>query len=160
MDGERTTMRPGDFIITPSWTWHDHGNDADVPVVWLDGLDIPMIRFFDAGFAQNDMSKSQPVTRSEGTSLARYGRNMAPMRGDTPFGATSPIFSYPYDRTREALHLLQPHRVGGVASLQQKKAKGSHREGGIRGKRWTSSGCGVEGGGQCRHQQIDLVERD
>ena len=26
VDGERTTMRPGDFIITPSWTWHDHGN--------------------------------------------------------------------------------------------------------------------------------------
>ena len=25
VDGERTTMRPGDFIITPSWTWHDHG---------------------------------------------------------------------------------------------------------------------------------------
>ena len=26
VDGERTTMRPGDFVITPSWTWHDHGN--------------------------------------------------------------------------------------------------------------------------------------
>jgi gentisate 1,2-dioxygenase len=23
-------------------------------VVWLDGLDIPMIRFFDAGFAENN----------------------------------------------------------------------------------------------------------
>src|SRR6476619_4228682 len=48
VDGERTTMQPGDFIITPSWTWHDHGSDADGPVVWLDGLDIPMVRFFDA----------------------------------------------------------------------------------------------------------------
>jgi gentisate 1,2-dioxygenase len=28
VDGERTTMRPGDFIIMPSWTWHDHGNDT------------------------------------------------------------------------------------------------------------------------------------
>ncbi|HEV8520057.1 MAG TPA: cupin domain-containing protein, partial [Burkholderiales bacterium] len=26
VDGERVTMQPGDFIITPSWTWHDHGN--------------------------------------------------------------------------------------------------------------------------------------
>jgi gentisate 1,2-dioxygenase len=26
VDGERTTMHPGDFIITPSWTFHDHGN--------------------------------------------------------------------------------------------------------------------------------------
>ena len=67
VDGERTTMHPGDFIITPSWTFHDHGSDADGPVVWLDGLDIPMVRFLDAGFAENDNSRSQQVTRSEGT---------------------------------------------------------------------------------------------
>jgi gentisate 1,2-dioxygenase len=107
VDGERTTMRPGDFIITPSWTWHDHGNEADGPVVWLDGLDIPMVRFFDAGFAQNDSRKSQLVSRTEGTSLARYGHNMAPVRGAAPFGATSPIFNYPYERSREALDRLE-----------------------------------------------------
>ena len=107
VDGERTTMHPGDFIITPSWTWHDHGNDAAAPVVWLDGLDIPIIRFFDAGFAENDQARSQQVTRSEGTSFARYGHNMAPVRHDAPFGITSPIFSYPYERSREALERLE-----------------------------------------------------
>jgi gentisate 1,2-dioxygenase len=107
VDGERTTMRPGDFIITPSWTFHDHGNDADAPVVWLDGLDIPMIRFFDAGFAENDSARSQQVTRAEGSSLARFGHNMVPVRHDAPFGATSPIFSYPYDRSLEALRRLE-----------------------------------------------------
>ncbi|MCT9872326.1 cupin domain-containing protein, partial [Paenarthrobacter aurescens] len=30
VNGERTTMHPGDFIITPSWTWHDHGNAETV----------------------------------------------------------------------------------------------------------------------------------
>ena len=44
VEGERVTMHPGDFIITPSWTWHDHGNAASGPVVWLDGLDIPIVR--------------------------------------------------------------------------------------------------------------------
>jgi gentisate 1,2-dioxygenase len=107
VDGERTTMRPGDFIITPSWTWHDHGSETAEPVVWLDGLDIPMLRFFDAGFAQNDDSKSQAVSRSEGTSFARYGNNMAPVRHESPFGKTSPIFSYPYERSREALEALE-----------------------------------------------------
>jgi gentisate 1,2-dioxygenase len=107
VDGERTTMHPGDFIITPSWTWHDHGSDADVPVVWLDGLDIPMIRFLDAGFAQNGAQSSQAVQRAEGTSYARYGHNMAPLRLDAPFGATSPIFSYPLARSLEALHALE-----------------------------------------------------
>ncbi len=107
VDGERTTMQLGDFIITPSWTWHDHGSEADGPVVWLDGLDIPMIRFLDAGFAENSADKSQRVTRAEGTSFARYGHNMVPVRHEPPFGATSPIFSYPYERSREALAQLE-----------------------------------------------------
>jgi gentisate 1,2-dioxygenase len=107
VDGERTTMRPGDFIITPSWTWHDHGHDAQGPVVWLDGLDIPTIRFFGAGFAENGGSATQDVSKAEGSSFARFGHNMAPVRHEAPFGATSPIFSYPYERTLEALHRLE-----------------------------------------------------
>jgi len=109
VNGERTTMRPGDFIITPSWTFHDHGSEAERPVVWLDGLDIPMVRFFDAGFAQNGDARSQDITQPEGTSLARFGHNMAPVRHESPFGATSPIFSYPYERRLEALHQLERH---------------------------------------------------
>lgn len=107
VDGERTTMHPGDFIITPSWTFHDHGSEADGPVVWLDGLDIPMVRFLDAGFAENGDAKAQSLTRPEGTSFARFGHNMAPVRHVAPYGATSPIFSYPYARSREALDQLE-----------------------------------------------------
>jgi len=117
VNGERTTMRPGDFILTPSMTWHDHGHlgdpnshgsDAAVPVVWLDGLDIPLIRYLDAGFAENASEKSQTVTRPEGTSFAQFGYNMAPVRTyNSPLGQTSPIFSYPYDKSREALHILE-----------------------------------------------------
>ena len=121
VDGERTKMQPGDFIITPSWTWHDHGhhgdsnshgqtgNEVDEPVVWLDGLDIPMLRFFDAGFAENGSTTSQKVTRPEGVNIHKFGANMLPVRHDAPFGQTSPIFSYPYARTREALHNLEHH---------------------------------------------------
>ena len=108
--GERTTMFPGDFIITPSWDWHDHGNEGlqgvSEPVVWLDGLDIPLVRFFDAGFAENDEKKLQKVGRSEGNSYARFGYNMAPVRHGHA-STTSPIFSYPYARSREALTKLQ-----------------------------------------------------
>ncbi|MET0856178.1 MAG: gentisate 1,2-dioxygenase, partial [Telluria sp.] len=57
------------------------------------------------GFAENDSRKSQPVVRSEGNSLARFGANMAPVKHDHA-GLTSPIFSYPYSRTREALYTL------------------------------------------------------
>ena len=109
VDGERTTMHPGDFILTPSWTWHDHGNPGidgvSEPVVWLDGLDIPLTRFFNGGFAENGDAASQPVARPEGRSWAAYGHNMAPVR-HAHAGRNSPIFSYPYERSREALDTL------------------------------------------------------
>ncbi|VVD81438.1 Gentisate 1,2-dioxygenase [Pandoraea eparura] len=106
VNGERTTMHPGDFIITPSWTWHDHGNPVDgEPVVWLDGLDIPLVQYFDAGFAENYPESQQPVQRPEGDSFARYGYNMLPVHHKVS-DPTSPIFSYPYARSREALDTL------------------------------------------------------
>lgn len=109
VNGERTTMSPGDFIITPSWKWHDHGNasltEGGEPVVWLDGLDIPLLVHLDAGFAENLGQATQPIERPEGLSLAQFGHNMAPVRY-TVSDPTSPIFSYPYERTREALDQL------------------------------------------------------
>src|SRR5499427_11020596 len=66
VNGERTTMAPGDFIITPSWTWHDHGNDTQEPMVWLDGLDIPIVKLLSASFAQQAPAEVQAVTRPEG----------------------------------------------------------------------------------------------
>lgn len=103
VDGERTTMRRGDFIITPSWTWHDHGNLGSEPVVWLDGLDIPTLRFFDAGFAEHGSEASQSTARPEGDALARYGHNMVPV--DLQQSASDPtkVFVYPFTQTREAL---------------------------------------------------------
>ncbi len=105
VDGERVTMHPGDFIITPPWTWHDHGNPGDEPVVWMDGLDIPMVSFFTAQFAENYPEDVQPVVRSEGDAQARYGANMVPL-GPLPSAKTSPVFSYPYARSREVLDTL------------------------------------------------------
>ena len=31
--GERFPMLPGDLVLTPSWEWHDHGNDTDSPMI-------------------------------------------------------------------------------------------------------------------------------
>jgi gentisate 1,2-dioxygenase len=103
VDGERTTMKPGDFIITPSWTWHDHGHPGSEPVVWLDGLDIRIVQAFAAQFHEVFPEEVQPVSRSEGSSVARFGANMKPVGATPPFGKTSPIFNYPYDQAREAL---------------------------------------------------------
>lgn len=110
VDGERTMMEPGDFIITPSWTWHDHGNPGidhvSEPVIWLDGLDVPLVRFFDVGFAEDGADKVQQVTVPPGLTDARYAHNMAPVT-NSHRAPHSPIFSYPYARSREALAEMQ-----------------------------------------------------
>ncbi len=103
VDGERTTMRFGDFIITPSWTFHDHGNSGQEPVVWLDGLDIPLVRFLDAGFAEKSAARSQAASRPEGDALARYGNNMLPLDHEPGPAEPSKVFVYPFARTRESL---------------------------------------------------------
>jgi gentisate 1,2-dioxygenase len=106
VDGERTTMRRGDFIITPAWTWHDHGNLGDQPVVWLDGLDIPIVRFLDAGFAEKSTSEYQAVARPEGDALARYGSNMVPVDFYQQPSEPTKVFVYPFDTTLKSLRSI------------------------------------------------------
>ena len=105
VEGERTTMRPGDFILTPSWTYHDHGNPGDEPVVWMDGLDVPIINLFDTSFLERYPDETQPNTVADGDAQSRYGANMLPVDYE-PSRPSSPIFNYPYSRSREALEHL------------------------------------------------------
>lgn len=106
VDGERTVMHYGDFVITPPGAWHDHGNHTDEPMIWLDGLDIPVVSFFDASFAEKHPDDEQPVIRKTGDSLARHGANMLPVDFEWT-GKSSPIFNYPYERSREALEQMR-----------------------------------------------------
>jgi gentisate 1,2-dioxygenase len=109
VDGEKTVMQPGDFVITPSWTWHHHGHDAEPgkggPMVWLDGLDIPIVGFFNSTFREDHHAAEAAITRPSGDSLARYGAGLLPV-GWKAGSLNSPVFNYPWARTREALHSL------------------------------------------------------
>lgn len=105
IDGEKAYMEVGDLILTPSWQWHDHGHTGDVPVVWLDGLDIPLVRYLGPVFAQPYPEPEFPQGRPSGDNMFRYGANMLPVgaKFDTQ---NSPVFHYPYVKTREALENL------------------------------------------------------
>jgi gentisate 1,2-dioxygenase len=105
VDGERAYMNPGDLILTPPWTWHDHGNESDAHVIWLDCLDIPLVQYLDGGFAEPLGEKMHQTSRAPGDSLLRYGANLLPVEFTSRPGV-SPVFTYPYDRTREALEGL------------------------------------------------------
>jgi len=106
--GERTWMEPGDFIVTPSWAWHDHGHEGQGPFVWMDVLDVPLIRFLGANFTEHYPEERFPEGPPVNDSLHRYGTNMRPV-GYRRDQLASPIFSYPYARAREALEQLKRH---------------------------------------------------
>ncbi len=105
VEGERCTMERGDFITTPSWCWHDHENTGDGPMIWLDGLDVPLVNFFGAKFAEENETDQQPIFRKDDDSEKRFGAGLRPFNGaeQKPF---SPIFRYPYATAKAALMQL------------------------------------------------------
>jgi gentisate 1,2-dioxygenase len=106
--GERCYMRPGDFIVTPSWSWHEHRNESDQPTIWLDVLDVALIRFLGAGFSEHYSEPEYPAAVPPGDSHLRYGRSLLPVGFERGAGA-SPVFAYPFDYAYEALEHVHRH---------------------------------------------------
>ena len=129
VSGERTMMHPGDFIVTPNWSWHDHGNIGTEPVVWMDGLDSAFTKFFGTTFREDYPEDTQPLYRAEGDSIAAFGSALLPLEFKAEGGA-SPLLVYPYARTREALAHLQKssplHPAHGVKLRYANPATGKH----------------------------------
>jgi gentisate 1,2-dioxygenase len=127
--GEKLPMKPGDFVVTPAWAWHDHGNHGTSPVVWLDGLDTPFARFFGAAFYEPYPQETQPLDRPEGESISVYGMNMIPDEYQTD-GHSTPVLIYPYERTRMALDSMakagKPHPSHGYRLRYANPATGKH----------------------------------
>jgi gentisate 1,2-dioxygenase len=78
VNGERVPMFPGDLVLTPNWAWHDHANDTDAPMIWLDGLDTPLVRMLEAGFYEEYSGERQDIGASPNASPWHYP--MAEMR--------------------------------------------------------------------------------
>ena len=66
VDGEKCAMEAGDLILTPNWAWHDNGNEGAKPMVWLDGLDVPLVGALRAMFYEDYPGRvAQPVEKEE-----------------------------------------------------------------------------------------------
>ena len=102
VDGERAYMAPGDLILTPSWTWHDHGHEGTGPTIWLDVLDLPTVLKLGPVFTELYPAAHFPTTRTPDTSAQRFGANLRPL-GSAPTSLSSPVFSYGFARSRSAL---------------------------------------------------------
>lgn len=73
VEGESFEIGAGDFATTPNWTWHDHINESNETLMWLDVLDAPLVRFLQVDFHEPYKEPRQPVTRAEGSSVSELG---------------------------------------------------------------------------------------
>ncbi|HMA70347.1 MAG TPA: gentisate 1,2-dioxygenase [Xanthobacteraceae bacterium] len=115
VEGERTYMSPGDFVLTANWATHDHGNTTDQPMIWLDVLDLPTVNFFETMFAEHLDDESQVVRHQDGDSVAFFASGVLPdgaQVGARGWMKRSPIVNYTYARTRPVLERL--YRAGDV----------------------------------------------
>lgn len=106
VNGVRANMERGDYIVTPPWTWHHHGHDGTEPVMWLDGLDLPVVNFLCAGFREEYEVEEFPTGGEASQLWDKFGGAMLPL-AEHETTLCSPIFSYPYQRTRETLERLK-----------------------------------------------------
>jgi gentisate 1,2-dioxygenase len=94
-------MEVGDLILTPHFTWHDHTNDSGEPIVWLDGLDMPLIVALNQVVIQDAPEPRQAIVADSGdVSAALYG----PARPHT--SSATPFFHYRWRDTEIALRAL------------------------------------------------------
>jgi len=99
---QRTYLERGDFIINPSWAWHEHGNSSNEPIVWLDGLDLPIVNSLCASFFQakpNELPSHKSTIDATPNSDAT---NIAVRRPRT----SNRIINYKYSRTRATLSFM------------------------------------------------------
>jgi gentisate 1,2-dioxygenase len=105
VEGEKTVMSPGDFVLTPAGTIHDHGNESKKPMIWLDVLDVPTVNFFETCFYEHFEYEKQNTRRDHADSLVRYGSGVLPDGSDSP-QKNSPIVNYPYAKMRPILERM------------------------------------------------------
>jgi gentisate 1,2-dioxygenase len=109
-DGQKFSMEAGDVILTPSWSWHGHGNDGSEPMYWLDGLESPLLTMMGGDLYEDFPTPTQPIRPIAGhlpETIALYGAaGMLPVRG-RPDAPNSPLTLYKWQTAVDALRHLQ-----------------------------------------------------
>jgi len=114
--GEDITFGPGDMVLTPNDTWHNHGTMGDEEAVNLSVLDLPLVEtlsaiHFDHNYTEiedgKEVSMKQQTSRyAEDYSRAVYGAGgMVPRWVDHHRGGglSSPMYVYRWDAIVEIL---------------------------------------------------------
>jgi gentisate 1,2-dioxygenase len=127
VEGEKLRMSRGDLILTPTGTWHDHGNDGKQAVIWVDVLNVPLVESlnatsFEFNYTEQDEKSNtgeaiprtlQTVREPDDHSQRLYGTGgikplfVSHRRGPTEH---SPLFVYRWEETRAALERLRDYQ--------------------------------------------------
>jgi gentisate 1,2-dioxygenase len=107
VEGEALPMEPGDLITTPSWSWHDHINSGDTPIIWLDGANGPMLHYYQAGFANPYHQARQTVSHPAGSHRTTCG-TLRPRPKTIPSHPAiyRPPYRYAWEETEKALAIM------------------------------------------------------
>lgn len=104
VQGEQLFMEEGDLILTPKWTWHDHGNETVEPIIWLDALDYPLINLLQASFFEPFPEPKQPITKPIGYTEERVGLARPAWE---PYPEEVPLVTYRWRDTYRSLTTLR-----------------------------------------------------
>jgi gentisate 1,2-dioxygenase len=103
VDGDPVAMRRGDLLLTAAWAWHEHHNTTSEPMVWLDGLDMPLAGTLDAGFFEfgpDELSDRSTPDASRSEALWAYP-GLRPAQSSAT--RSSPLVAYRREHTDAAL---------------------------------------------------------
>jgi gentisate 1,2-dioxygenase len=103
VDGEKSYMDPGDFVTTPNWTWHDHGNESDGAMIWLDGLDVPFTQATESMFYEVYSEEKYPVVNPDDMSIKMYGGGALRPTWVKHNQYYSPLLNYKFESTYATL---------------------------------------------------------
>lgn len=117
VNGDACDMEPGDLILTPNWNWHDHNNQSSDPMVWFDGLDLPLLTTLESIFFENHPEQLQPVAGHNLSEQGFAGVGLREMGASSPV-AHSPLLRYRWEETARTLEALHRARGGPLVSLE------------------------------------------
>lgn len=105
VEGDKCYMERSDLVLTPSWTWHDHNNEGQGPMIWLDGLDTPLVHNLEATFYEQYPEDQQPITGT-GQSVQKYSSGTLRPAWEDYNAPYSPLWHYKWEQTYDALWKL------------------------------------------------------
>ena len=59
VEGENIVFGPGDMVLTPHDTWHNHGNEGNEPAINLSILDLPLVETLNATYFEHDYTEEE-----------------------------------------------------------------------------------------------------